>query len=148
MKENSLDEETEENLGYSKFISNLVERFQNFEFEISPNKKQNDEKDKKVATRGGATGLIKTVQVQNFMLVVGTSPGSQVASDCTIIRDAVGNFMQFYDKPTLTIRFPEILRQLQGTDTNIEIITSSMLQPLQMSIKGNLISDISAFIFV
>ena len=82
------------------------------------------------------------------MLVVGTSPGSAVASDCTIIRDAVGNFMQFYDKPTLTIRFPEILRQLQGTDTNIEIITSSMLQPLQMSIKGNLISDISAFIFV
>ena len=82
------------------------------------------------------------------MLVVGTSPGSAVASDCTIIRDAVGNFMQFYDKPTLTIRFPEILRQLQGTDTNIEIITSSMLQPLQMSIKGNLISDISAYIFV
>ena len=64
------------------------------------------------------------------MLVVGTAPGSAVAADCTIIRDAINNFMHFYDKQTLNIRFPEILRQLQGTDTNIEIINSSMLQPL------------------
>ena len=63
MKENSLEDETEENLGYSKFISNLVERFQNYQFENSPHKKQNVEKDKKVATRGGATGLIKIVKV-------------------------------------------------------------------------------------
>ena len=63
MKENSLDDETEENLGYSKFITALVERFQNYDLDGSPNKKQNDELDKRVSTRGGGSGLIKTIKV-------------------------------------------------------------------------------------
>ena len=58
--------------------------------------------------RGG--GLIENVQVQNFMLVIGSAPGNSVSADCTLIKDTICNFMQFYDKPTLNIRFPEILR--------------------------------------
>ena len=37
-------------------------------------------------------------------------------------------FAELYDKNTLTVEFPRILNQIEGTDTkSIEIITSSLL---------------------
>ena len=82
------------------------------------------------------------------MLLVGAEPGLGVNEDTSLIKDAMYNFKHLYDKQSLTVQIPGILQNLQGSDTNIEIITSTMLKPLQMSIKGNTIIDISAHIFV
>ena len=82
------------------------------------------------------------------MLLTGVAPGLTVNADTSLIKDAMYNFKHLYDKQSLTVQIPGILQNLQGRDTSIEIITSTMLQPLQMSIKGNTIIDISAHIFV
>ena len=82
------------------------------------------------------------------MLVVGASPGFGVQTDTKLFRDILNNFKQQYNKQTLTIRFPEVLQQLQGTDTKIEIITSSMLQPMTMGIGGYRVVDAYVYIFV
>ena len=82
------------------------------------------------------------------MLVVGTNPGSGVEADTKLIKDVLGKFCELYCKKTLTIQFPEVFQQLKGTDTEIEIITSSMLQPLRMGIRGYKVEDVSVYIFV
>ena len=46
------------------------------------------------------------------MLVVGAEPGNGVKADTKIIKDTMRNFMELYDKRTLTVRFPEVLQQL------------------------------------
>ena len=60
----------------------------------------------------------------------------------------MNNFTKFYDKLTLTIEFPDILARLQGSDTNIELITSSTIMKLRMSIKSSPVTISNAFIFV
>ena len=82
------------------------------------------------------------------MLVVGTSPGAGVKADTKLIRDVLRSFKELHDKMTLTIQFPEVLEQLQGSDAQIEIITSSMLKPLRMGIRGYRVVDVSVYIFV
>ena len=46
----------------------------------------------------------------------------------------MANFQKFYDKSTLTVEFPDILDRLQGSDTNIEMVTSSTIQKLRISV--------------
>ena len=82
------------------------------------------------------------------MFVVGTEPGLGVRSDTKLIKDTILAITQLYDKQSLTIQFPEVFRQLQGSDTKIEIITSSMLQPMRMNIKGFQIKEISVYVLV
>ena len=96
---------------------------------------------------GRGSSLLQNLK-GNFILVLGTEPGSGVPADTQLIKDFINYMEQFYEKETLNIRFPDILRQLEGSDTNIEIVSPSMLQPLQISITDNQIKDISVHIFV
>ena len=85
---------------------------------------------------------------QNFILIVGTEPGRGVRADTKLIRDALRVFKEKYNKDTLTVEFPLILRNLQGTDAKIEIMQSTMLQPALIPIRGNRPVKPKAFIFV
>ena len=56
--------------------------------------------------------------------------------------------MQLYNKETLTVEFPDILRKFQGSDTQVEIITSSMLEKMRMSIKGYYVKEAVVYVVV
>ena len=86
--------------------------------------------------------------IQNFMLIYGSRPGYGVKIDTKLIRDVMRCFMELYCKVTLTVKLPAIFENLQGSDTNIEIITSSMLQTLRMSVKCFQAVRSTAHIFV
>ena len=102
-----------------------------------------------VEFRGDGPNLASVnLAMQNFMLVLGSKPGEGVPENSTMIKDVMSSFAEFYDKQTLTVEFPRILNQLKGNDSNIEIITSSMLQPLKMNIVGFPMADSRVFILV
>ena len=56
------------------------------------------------------------------MMIVGAEPGGIVAVDTKLIKDTMRTFMQKFDRETLTVEFPKILQNLQGSDSKIEII--------------------------
>ena len=56
--------------------------------------------------------------------------------------------MEQFNKSTLTVDFPKILQNLQGSDAQIEIIQSAMLQTVKLSVKGTQSENPKAFIFV
>ena len=56
--------------------------------------------------------------------------------------------MEQFDKGTLTVEFPKILQNLQGSDAQIEIIQSSVLQTARLSVKGNQSKNPQAYILV
>ena len=56
--------------------------------------------------------------------------------------------MQLYNKETLTVEFPDILRKFQGSDTQVEIITSSMLEKMRMSIKGFYVKEAVVYVIM
>ena len=64
----------------------------------------------KESLRGGQD-LTTGAMMPNFMFVVGTSPGSGVKSDTKLIRDVLQLIKQLYNKETLTVEFPDILRK-------------------------------------
>ena len=80
--------------------------------------------------------------------MVGAGPGGGVKSDTKIIRDILLTFKQLYDKDNLIVEIPKIFKQFQGSDTQIEIITSSMLQTLRMDIVGHQIKDPVVIVFL
>ena len=75
----------------------------------------------------GKDGLLEEVLVQNFMLIFGAKPGYGVSSNTKLIYDVMNCFENFYDKLTQTVMIPGALNCLHGSDTNIEIVCSSML---------------------
>lgn len=81
-------------------------------------------------------------------MVVGAEPGRGVAADTKLIRDAFRNFLEQYDKKTLTVLFPKILQNLKGSDAKIEIMQSTMLQPILIPVRGNRPVKLKAFVFV
>ena len=72
--------------------------------------------------RGDPSNLIKDVSVQNFIQIAGAAPGNGVKADTKLIKDSMWNFMEQYDKGTLTVEFPKIIQNLQGSDAQIEVI--------------------------
>ena len=86
--------------------------------------------------------------MQNFFIVVGAEPGRGVAADTKLIRDAFRNLLEQYDKKTLTIKFPQILQNLKGSDAKIEIMQSTMLQPILIPVRGNRPVKPKAYVFV
>ena len=80
--------------------------------------------------------------------MVGAGPGGGVKSDTKIIRDILLTFKQLYDKDNLIVEIPRIFNQFQGSDTQIEIITSSMLQNLRMDIVGHQAKEPVVYVFV
>ena len=64
---------------------------------------------------------------KNTVIIAGAGPGNGVKADTKLIRDSTRNFMEQFNKSTLTVDFPKILQNLQGSDAQIEIIQSAML---------------------
>ena len=68
------------------------------------------------------------------MLIFGAKPGDVVGIDTKLIPDVMRCFELYYDRETQTVLFPNVLDYLQGSDTNIEIVKSSMLQFARLAI--------------
>ena len=56
--------------------------------------------------------------------------------------------MQQYDKLSQTVLFPTVIKQLRGSDTSIEYVTTLTLQTIRMEIKNFTAVWKTAFIFV
>ena len=84
---------------------------------------------------------------QNLILVKGCKPGQGVKADTKLIKDFADCLKNKYDKDVLAIVFPAIIDLLKGSDTNIEIIKSSDLQNLKLSVKPLIAKHKIAFIF-
>ena len=69
------------------------------------------------------------------MLLFGAKPGNGVSANTTFIFDVMSCFEKFYDQPTQLVTFPHVIDYLKGTDTNIEIVQSSMLQLAKIAIN-------------
>ena len=72
------------------------------------------------------------------MLIYGAKPGYGVRIDTKLIRDAMICFQELYEKDTQIVQVPDALDSLIGSDANIEIVTSSILQPTRIHIKAKL----------
>ena len=81
------------------------------------------------------------------MLIFGAKPGDSVSTDTKLITDVMKCFELYYDKETQTVLFPNVLDYLQGSDTNIEIIQSSMLQFARLAIDCYTINKSVGLIF-
>ena len=86
--------------------------------------------------------------MQNFMMIVGAAPGGIVEADTKLIKDTMRTFFDLYDKESLTIEFPGILQNLKGSDAEIEIMQSTMLQRLRLMVSGNDPVNPKAYILV
>ena len=86
--------------------------------------------------------------MQNFMMIVGAAPGGIVEADTKLIKDTMRTFFDLYDKESLTIEFPAILQNLKGSDAEIEIMQSTMLQRLRLMVSGNSPVNPKAYILV
>ena len=84
----------------------------------------------------------------NFMLLYGGKPGVIVSAETKFITDIMSNIERLYDKPTQTIDIPHIFDFLEGSDTNIEIVVSSMLQATKLGIRNFPAIKSKSFIFV
>ena len=101
----------------------------------SAQKEQVEQEESKVGPSRGKDSLIEDVFVQNFMMIFGAKPGDGVSTDTKLIPDVMRCFENYYDRLTYTITFPNILACLQGSDTNIEIVQSSMLKFARLAIE-------------
>ena len=84
----------------------------------------------------------------NFIFVKGCKPGYTVDGNTKLIRDSMRNLLEQGDKKTMTVNFPEVIDQIKGTDSNIEIIKSSTLQNMRMDFFGFPIVKSECYIFV
>ena len=82
------------------------------------------------------------------MLIYGAKPGMGVNIDTKLIHDVMSCFLELYNKRNLTVMLPDILDQLKGSDTNIEVVQSSTLQMMRMGIKCFQAVRKTAYIFV
>ena len=48
----------------------------------------------------------------------------------------------------MTCTFPGVIETLRGTDTNLELVTSSTLKPLKLSYQHNTVRILRGYIFV
>ena len=71
-----------------------------------------------------------------------------VKADTNLIEDFANCLNDKYDKDVLAIVFPTVIDQLKGTDANIEIIKSSQLQNLRLTVKPLIAKKKVAYIFV
>ena len=99
-----------------------------------------------VGTRGYS--LLEKRVVQNLILIFGSRPGVAVVADTKLIRDIMDCLRLLYDKKTKTVRLPEAFDGLVGSDANIEMVTSSMIQTLLLGVEAFKVVRASAYIFV
>ena len=95
----------------------------------------------------GDTELGNVVPTQNFACVFGCAPSIGVDAETKMVQDVCDAFLKKFDREQLTCDFPEIFQDLQGTDTNFELVTSATLQTLRLFYKDNFITKSLAVIF-
>ena len=71
-----------------------------------------------------------------------------IQADTKLIEDFERCLNNKYDRDILAIVFPSIIDQLKGSDANIEIIKSSQLQNLRLTVKPLIAKKKIARIFV
>ena len=57
-------------------------------------------------------------------------------------------FENYYDKNNLTIKLPHTLSQMVNQDASIELVASNTLQPMNMILSHNIVTQSIAYIFV
>ena len=82
------------------------------------------------------------------MFLFGEKPGFGIKEKTKFIFDVMSCFEKFYDKLAQTVTIPNVLDFLQGTDTNIEIVKSSMLQLARININCYQMIESIGIIFV
>ena len=74
--------------------------------------------------------------MQNLILIFGSKPGVGVPARTVLVQDIMDCLRKLYNKKTKTVKIPEAFTGLVGRDTNIEMITSSMIQTLILGVKA------------
>ena len=65
-----------------------------------------------------------------------------------MVDEIVETFESFYDKDQLTLKFPEVFAQMVNNDANIELVVSNTLQPMNLIMNDNKITETVAHIFI
>ena len=91
---------------------------------------------------------LKHPNQSNYIFILGSAPKFGVKVDTKLIRDVMDCFTQQYNKLSQTVMFPNVIKQLRGTDTNIEYVTTLTLQKIRMAVKNFPSRRKSAYIFV
>ena len=119
--------------------------------EETENNEQVEDSKEQVKPKVGARGrdsLLEKIFVQNLILIFGSKPGVGVAANTKLIKDIVDCLRLLYNKNTKTVRLPEAFDGLVGSDANIEMVTSSMIQTLLLGVEAFKVVRASAYIFV
>ena len=111
------------------------------------NEVEEESKETFKATARGNSELVHPHQ-SNYIFILGSPPKRGVKIDTKLIRDVMACFLQQYDKLSQTVMFPKVIKQLRGTDTNIEIVTTLTLQKIRMAVKNFPAVRKTAYIFV
>ena len=65
-----------------------------------------------------------------------------------MVSEICHTFENGYDKNNLTLKLPDIFSQMVNKDADIELVTSNTLQPMNMILSHNIMTDSVAYIFV
>ena len=82
------------------------------------------------------------------MFLFGAKPGNGISTKTQFIFDVMSCFEKYYDILTQTVMLPTVLDYLKGSDTNIEIVVSSMLQLARVAINCYNVLKSKGLIFV
>ena len=85
---------------------------------------------------------------KNFIIYMGCSPGLGVDAFTKMIREIGALFESAYDQKEFFVELPDILDNLEASDTNIEIIQSEQPQRVRILREANLVTDSTGVIFV
>ena len=87
------------------------------------------------------------ISAVSFALIFGCPPSFGVKKDTQMIFDISKALVEGV-KPDMTCTFPDVLETLQGSDTNLELVTSTTLKPLKMFYEHNIVRILRGYIFV
>jgi len=83
----------------------------------------------------------------NFAIVFGCPPSVGVRADTKMLFDISDALIDGLSAE-MTCTFPDVIETLQGTDTNLELVTSSTLRPLKIFYVHNVVRILRGYIFV
>ena len=96
----------------------------------------------------GNTLLDSSIKAVNFALVFGCPPSIGVKSDTKMLFDISFALIEGVAAHDMACTFPNVLETLQGTDTNLELVTSTTLMPLKIFYEHNVVRILRGYIFV
>ena len=76
--------------------------------------------------RGEGFHFATSVEHNNFLLMWGCRPSSQVEIETKMVKNIIDTLMRF-DKVDLSIQLPLAFEHLKGSDAQFEMVTSNMI---------------------